>query len=185
MTDLASALANGEGLPDYAGRKVVRTTVSIRNAGDGLSEGLGIDPQVLPLGEEVYVVLKCTVHAHDHDRILDKGTDTGLLVLDQVLKASAGTLIDADLVREAIAEQEEKIKVAREKAKGISRLPGDDPIEQEHVRGEHAPERRDDCFLCQEELAAEEREAKGEPEPEPAPVAPIGGRRRVKDSPQA
>lgn len=185
MTDLASALANTDGLPDYGGRKVTRTAIKVTNAGDGLSQGVAIDPVVLDLGTEVFVVLQCTVDSHEMDRVMDKGSDTGLLVLQQVLKAGTGAIVDGDLVRDAIAAQAEKIRLAKEAAKGISRLPGDDPIEQEHARGEHAPERRDDCFLCQEEIAAEEREANGEPEPEPAPVAPIGGRRRAKDSPQA
>lgn len=126
MTDLASAMADTSSLPDYGGQPVVKTTISIRNAGDGLSEGLGIDPQLLAIGSRVYVVLECLVKAHDH-KMLENAKDQ--LVLDQVLKAGTGTLIDAVVVREAIAAQAERIQAAKDAAAGRQRIPYDDDAE--------------------------------------------------------
>lgn len=144
MTDLATALANTPGkLPDYAGRSVIRTAIKVTNAGDGLSQGVAIDPQVLPVGATVYVVLECVVDSHEHDRVLDKGNDTGLLLLNQVLKAGTGTIIDADLVREAIDHQADKIRLAREQAAGVQRLPlGDAPADPEPTDDETAADVR-------------------------------------------
>lgn len=178
MTDLATALATDPSkLPDYAGRPVVRTTISIRNAGDGLSEGLGIDPQVLPLGDKVYVVLECTVHAHDHDRLMDKGNDTGMLVLDQVLKAGTGTLIDADVVKQAIADQAEVIQRAKEKAQGLERLPYPEELQKAHDLGEHASGLVAGCPSCDSETQAARDEAAADGDGAPAPT-PIAGRAR-------
>lgn len=186
MTDVAAALADTTKLPDYGGRPVVRSTISIRNAGDGLSEGLAIDPQVLPVGEKVYVVLECVVHAHDHDRLMDKGSDTGLLVLDQVLKAGTGTLIDADVVKQAVAEQAERIEAAREAAKGITKLPFPTELQKAHDAGDHADGLVEGCPGCDAEVAAAEDEqrvhdaeaAAAAGDPDPAEPTPIGGRRK-------
>lgn len=184
MTDTAAALADTTKLPDYMGRPVVRSTISIRNAGDGLSEGLAIDPQVLEPGAKVYVVLECVVHAHDHDRLLDKGNDTGLMVLDQVLKAGTGTLIDADVVREAIAEQAERITRAKEAAAGLARLPYPDELQKQHDEGTHAEGLVDGCPACdaeviaaadEERVHAAEQAAQDGTDPEPTPLA---GRRK-------
>lgn len=174
MTTIEQALANTSKLPAYGGRAVTRTSISIRNAGDGLSEGLAIDPTVLPLGETVFVVLECVVHAHDHDRIMDKGNDTGLLVLDQVLKAGTGTIIDGDVVREAVRDQAEKIRVAQEAAKGIQGLPFDAAeLEVKHSDGAHADGLVPGCPLCDQEVAAGAAEADDAP---PVPTS-IAGRR--------
>lgn len=156
MTDIASALAAGS-LPEYGGSPVARTTISIRNAGDGLSQGLAIDPTVLPIGSTQYVVLECVVHGHDHDRILDRGNDTGLLVLDQVLKAGTGTLIDPELVQHVVAAQAEKITRAKEAAAGVARLPYPDELDKAHDNGDHT-DLVEGCPQCDSEVAAEQDE---------------------------
>jgi hypothetical protein len=173
----AAALADTSNLPDYQGRTVARTTISIRNAGDGLSEGLSIDPQVLPLGAVVHVVLECTVVGHDHD-VMKQAPE--LLVLDQVLKAGTGTLIDAEVVKEAVRQQAERIQLAKEAAKGITRLPYGDELQDAHDRGEHAEGLVPGCPACDAEQAALDAEAGGEPAPEQPPTepTPIAGRKR-------
>lgn len=178
MTDAAAALADTTKLPPYGGKTVTRTAIKITNAGDGLSAGLAIEPAVLGLGETHYVVLECVVDSHEHDRIMDKSNDTGLLVLNQVLKAGTGTLIDADVVREAIAQQAEKIQLAKEAAKGITRIPFGDDLQEEHDQGGHAEGLVPGCAACDEEQAAIDAEAGGEPEPAPTEPTPIGGRKR-------
>lgn len=179
MTDIASALADQSKLPAYGGKTVTRTSIKITNAGDGLSAGLAIDPEVLDLGRKVYVVLECVVDSHEHDRILDKGNDTGLLVLNQVLKAGTGTLIDADVVRAAIADQAEKIQKAQEQAKGIERLPfGAEELSNKHAEGAHADGLVPGCPECDAEVANGEAEAKGKTADEPTPIS--GRRARPK-----
>lgn len=184
MTDAASALADTSKLPDYNGRPVVRTAIKITNAGDGLSKGLAIDPQVLDISQTHYVVLECVVDSHEHDRIIAQGNDTGLLVLNQVLVAGTGTLIDADVVKEAIAQQAEKIERAKDAAAGRAKLPYPDELQKQHADGAHADGLIEGCPDCDAETAAAKSEAEVQaaeqaaadaPPPEPTP---IGGRRR-------
>lgn len=150
MTDLATALADKTKLTPYQGRDVLNTSIAIRNAGDGLSEAMGIDPVELAIGTKVTVVLECEVKAHDYQRI----KDTDALTLTQVLKAGTATLIDADVVREALAEQEDRILRAREAAKGIVRLPTGDELDREHGDGLHAGELVAGCPSCDAEQEA-------------------------------
>lgn len=133
MTDLATAMANPLGkLPDYLGVPVVRTAIAIRNTGDGLSQAMAIDPVVYPPGTRLTVVLDCVVHGHDHDRILDKGDDTGTMLLTQVLKAGTAVIVDRDLVADVLDAQAERIQLAKEAAAGVQRLPmGDAPADPE------------------------------------------------------
>lgn len=179
MTDLAAATADTSTLPDYGGRSVARTTLSIRNAGDGLSEGLSIAPQVLPLGQTVYVVLECVVDAHDHVRLKDRKSDTGLLVLDQVLKAGTGTIVDAELVRDVIAAQAERILRAREAAQGLQRLPYDDTLQAQHDEGEHADGLVAGCPDCEAERDADAADAAAADGNVPVEPTPITKRKRT------
>lgn len=180
MTDLASAMADTTKLPAYAGLPVVRTAIKVTNAGDGLSQGLAIDPEVLPLGSRVYVVLECVVDSHEHDRVLDKGSDTGLLVLNQVLKAGTGTLIDGAVVREAIAQQAERIQRAKDEAAGRARLPLPDELQAQHDEGEHAAGLVPGCPTCDAEAGAAGAEADTAPE-----VASIKDRSRRRGATDA
>lgn len=181
MTDVAAALADTSALPDYGGKTVTRTAIKITNAGDGLSQGLAIEPQVLGLGEVHYVVLECVVDSHEHDRLMAQGNDTGLLVLNQVLKAGTGTLIDADVVREAIKEQAERIERAKDAAAGRAKLPYPDELLKQHDEGAHA-ELVEGCPTCDAEVAAARAETEGGDQPTddtaPPEPTPIGGRRR-------
>ncbi len=160
-------------LPDYAGSPVANTTISIRNAGDGLSKGMAIDPQVLVIGNTYYVTLECTLDAHDYKRM---PSAPNMLTLDQVLKAGVAVLMDADLVKAAIEEQRERLLRAEEAKKGIERLPYDDEefvLAQAHAAGEHAGGLVNTCPVCQTERDAEAAEN--------APT-PIGRRKRTPKS---
>lgn len=122
MTDAATAIANnGRKLGKYQGKDVLRTSVSIRNAGDGLSEALAIEPEELKIGTTVFVVLECEVDAHDHKRMKKV---KNAMELVQVLKAGVATLVDEGLVRDLIDEQAQRIETAREEAAGVTKLPG-------------------------------------------------------------
>lgn len=118
--DKVRALADTSGLPDYGGKKVVGTTISIRNAGDGLSEGVAVDPVVYPIGSTQFVVLETVVQAHDHKSSKDSSE---ILLLDQVLKAGVGIVVDADLVQSMIDEQRDRIAKAKDAAAGRLTIP--------------------------------------------------------------
>lgn len=109
-------------LPEYGGKKVLRTSVSIRNAGDGLSEGLAIEPTLYPIGTRLQVVLDVEVVKHNHGPL--RGKDVDFLEVEQVMKASTATVIEAPMVRKALDRQRAKIEKARDDAKGVSNLPG-------------------------------------------------------------
>lgn len=160
-------------LPPYDGQTVASTTISITNAGDGLSKGMAIEPQVLDLRSKRYVVLECTVDAHRHKSL--PGTE--MLTLEQVLKAGVATLVDADLVQVVVDEQRERIAKAEEAKKGISRLPYNDDGELglAHARGEHADSLAEGCPVCDLERDTKLAEEEGK---EPPKVAPIKGRRQ-------
>ena len=106
-------------LSKFDGREVLNTTVAIRNAGDGLSKALGVDPVELHHGEDVYVVLHCTVDKVRFDPIKDA---EDCLTRVHMLKAGDATMVDGDLVAEQLEAQARRI----EEADGVHRLPFDD-----------------------------------------------------------
>ena len=135
-------------IENYLGWPVVATTIAVRNAGDGLSKGMEIDPEVLAPGSTVIVVLECAVDAHDYKKVKDEDA----FELVQVLKAGTALIMDAAVVREALASQAEKLKRAAEKSAGVVRLEltDEDRLLAEHERGEHT-ELRGGCPECDEE----------------------------------
>lgn len=99
----------GRGLGDYEGHDVTSATVSIRNTGHGLEEAMQVDPVKLPLGTTHYVVLECEVEKHRFDPV----KDTDDLNLVNMLKAGRATIVDYDLVRDALNAQTERIDEAK------------------------------------------------------------------------
>lgn len=126
MTDLATALAGGRaGLAPFDGMDVLRTTIAVTNAGDGLSEAMKVDPQEFHLGDEVFVVLRCEVAKVQFVPI----KDTDALSRVHVLKAGDATIIDGDIVEDHLIAQAERILKAKEQAAGVTRLAFDDEDE--------------------------------------------------------
>lgn len=164
-TDAAGALAPTDHLTPFDGRQVLRTSIAVSNAGDGLSEALRIDPREFHHGEVVHVVLECSV---DQVRFvpLDPKDAHGPLVRSHRLKAGTATVVDADLVQEQIDRQRMRIEKAREAAAGVQRIPGmagwsDEETEAllaEHLDGQHASGLREGCPSCDEERQAEDDE---------------------------
>lgn len=179
MTDLANALADTSQLSPYQGKDVLRTSIAIKGAGDGLSEAMGIDPQELAIGSRGVLVLEFVVEAHKHKPI----KDTNALSLEQILKAGTATLIDSDVVQAALAAQREKIDKAKADASGQPRLvdtsgtlnpeaiaggatadgdedPPDEVLLRHHGAGQHK-ELVEGCPACDREVAAAKAEAAG------------------------
>ena len=105
-------------LTSFEGREVMRSTIAIRNAGDGLSEAMKFEPIELHQGQRVYVVLECDVSEVSFPQI----KDTDALSRKHVLRAGAATLVDGAIVLEHITAQRDRIQRLREKAQGIERL---------------------------------------------------------------
>lgn len=155
MTDAATAMADTTQLTPFDGKPVVRTTIAITNAGDGLSDALGIDPQEFHHGDKVYVVLECEVAKVAHIPV-DKDTP-GILLRQHTLRAGVGTIVDADLVEEQVRRQAERIDVARRRAKGEFTL-DESALLEEHEDGQHQ-DLRAGCPECDAEAAAAAAEA--------------------------
>lgn len=105
-------------LTAYEGADVVQSTIRITRAGDGLSDGLQIDPVEYHLGDTVYVVLECNVTRVAHEPV----KDTDVLKRVHTLAAEMGTIVGHDIVAAVLDEQRVKI----EQARGIERLPMDE-----------------------------------------------------------
>lgn len=98
---------------EFEGRRIVKTTIAVTNAGDGLSNAMKIDPQSLHQGDTVYVVLECEVGKIGFDPFADE-----VCARVQTLKAGVATIIDRDSVSEAIEAQRTKIREAEDAAAG-------------------------------------------------------------------
>lgn len=111
-------------LGDIDGVPVAGTTIAIRNAGDGLSRSLKIEPKLLHPKQTVFVVLECEVIGINFAQIKDANE----VLRNQILRAGVATLIDRDLVITAIDAQRDKIQAARDAETGAQSLfGGDDP----------------------------------------------------------
>jgi glucokinase len=179
MTDIATALAATPGnLSSFDGLDVLRATIAVTGAGDGLSEAMKVDPQEFHHGEELYVVLKCEVAKVRFDPI----KDTDALIRVHILKAGDATIVDKALVGPLVAEQAERIRLAKEAAAGVRRLEfadqdeetEEDVLHRQHEQGVHEDGTRDNCPDCEAELALEAQETGDE-------LAVVRERRRVSD----
>lgn len=120
---LEEALADSE-LGSYFDRPVIRTSIKLTKAGDGLSKALGIAPQVLEPGKTVMVLVECTVGPHTHAPI----PDTECFALIQTLEAGVATIVGDKASERKLRLQANAIDRAREQAKGIARIPGTEDV---------------------------------------------------------
>lgn len=117
-------------LGTYEGFDVSGATVSIRNAGDGLSQALEVEAVKLDLHSTVHVVLECEVTKHTYEEIKD---DPDALILVNVLKAGRATLIDRDTVASALDEQTRKIEEAKAEAERDKRQMSLDDVDEDDI----------------------------------------------------
>jgi hypothetical protein len=108
-------------LSPFEGRDVITTRIAITNAGDGLYDALAVEPNEMHLGETVYVVLQCEVAKIRHDPV----KDTDGLARVHTLKAGTGTIVDAGLVQDVIADQARRNQLERNTAGAIIAVPRD------------------------------------------------------------
>lgn len=173
MSDAAPALPT---LEPFEGLPVVEAGIEIPGAAGGLREAMKIDPATFHKGEEAFVVLACRVGKVRFDPI-DADYLDGPQRRVHVFVVTNATMVNGDIVRAQLNDQAERIRLAKEAAQGVTRLPyTDDEFvhAQAHAAGEHASGLVDPCPVCQTEKAAVEAEAEAD-----APT-PITGRRKRK-----
>lgn len=156
-------------LDDFENKPVTEVGIEIPGAAGGLRDAMKIDPEQFHQGDQVYVVLHCDVSKIRFEPV-DKDYPTGPQRRVHVFAVENATMVDGDLVSTQLTEQAERIRLAREEAEGIKRLPFDEgEMGLAHARGEHSEGLVDGCPVCQSEKDAEEAEQ--------APT-PIRGRKR-------
>lgn len=102
------------GLGTYKGREIVSAAMALRNAGDGLSEAMQLDPVELEIGQRVHIVIEAVVDQH---RLVPaiRGDVHGPLQIVAGLKAEAAKIVDNPTVAKLI----DKHKAALNKQKEI------------------------------------------------------------------
>lgn len=126
--DLIAAMVDAK-LTPFEGKDVVRATMAVVGAGDGLSKAMALDPMEIPEGTSVTIVIRGVVEEVSYKKI-SKDTPK-LLGRKHKIVAGTATFLDNALVAKALDEQDEKIRVAKEKAHGVERLAaadGSDPV---------------------------------------------------------
>lgn len=128
--DAVAAHADSSALQPFDGREVVRSTIAVTGAGDGLSAAMAVDPQEYHHGQEVVIVIRGVVGKIRFDQ-LDPDDEDSALVRVHSIKAGTATILNeagAKRVQKDLDRQADAIKRAVEAAKGIARLEGiDDP----------------------------------------------------------
>jgi hypothetical protein len=127
--DAASAMAEKAHLSPFGDTDVVRTSIKVTNAGDGLSAALAIQPQELAHGDEVWIVMQGIVAKVGHDPI-DPKDPHGALVRVHTIRAEAATLLNEAGVKKVkgiLARQVAAIRKAVEEARGIHTFGDADP----------------------------------------------------------
>lgn len=149
-------------LAPFEGRPVVRSSVRITKAGDGLSDALKFAPVALHHDDEVFFVLKGVVSQVNHK---PEDRDSDELVRVQTVEAVEIAMVDEADVTELLASAAERVRRSKEEAlkeDGIFPLPidgSDDAILAAHDAGEH-DELVDGCAACDEERTAVAAESK-------------------------
>lgn len=119
MTDLATALATRE-LTPFEGQPVIRASIAVTKAGDGLSEKLQFDPVELHVGDHFRLVLDVVVGEIRFKPIKDAPECLNRIA---ILVAGDASMEDEHFAEEQIKATRDGIRLARENAAGITRLP--------------------------------------------------------------
>ncbi len=160
MTPTKNAPKN-TGLGKFENDSIVRTAIAVQNAGDGLSESLKTDPVVLHRGDEVFVVLRTKVRHVAFPATDRKHEDDPEVARLHVLRTESATIVDSELVLDAIETQERRNRERQEADKGAQKLDGMDEaslLRKDHEAGKHRRTRKG-CPECELE---KELEAAGE-----------------------
>lgn len=131
MTDITTAVLARE-LTPFEGRSVTRSRIEIPGAAGGLQDALDVEPVELHHGEERFLLMKVETVKVRHDPIKDSDSLARVHVLKPV--AGMSTFVDATIAEKMLNEEVDRIRVAREEAAGVTRLPmGPDPTDLDGV----------------------------------------------------
>lgn len=115
---LEEALADKSMLGTYQDEPVLKTTIKLTKAGDGLSKSLAIAPQLLPIGSKGMLLVAYEVTAHNHKRI----KDVEAFEVTQTLEAQTVAVVDDKQSEKKIERQRRALEKAQMSAKGVERL---------------------------------------------------------------
>jgi hypothetical protein len=102
----------------FEGHDVIKSGIEMPGAGGGLNKALSVDELEKHHGDRFVVAVEVEVVKVRHDTI----KDTQALQRVHVLRVDNATIIESDVVAEALDAQRVKV----EEAKGITRLPYED-----------------------------------------------------------
>lgn len=130
-------------LTPFDGKDVIAVGINVRNAGDGLSDSLNIEPREFHHGDKVYVVMETECVGIGYDPV----KNTSALRRVHTLKAGTATIVDEAEVKAMIEAQAakneiERLRIQREKdeAKGnVALTDGDVDLDERPKAGEPAP----------------------------------------------
>lgn len=124
-------------LPSFEDTPVVRSSVRITKAGDGLSEALKFEPEALHYRQQVYFVLRGEVTQINH-RPATNDEDDDLMVRVHTVEAREIALVTEAAVEHLLESERTRLKRLQDKAESRTPLPGldgDDPAQVENVGG--------------------------------------------------
>lgn len=110
--------------------EVINAAVAVKNAGDGLSKALIVDPSLVDLepGAKGVIALEYEVGPIHFVPVKDA---PGCFTRKADLMVESGTFIDDAAVRDALERQ----RIAIEEHEGVHRLPLDEPAEDDAADG--------------------------------------------------
>lgn len=115
---LQDALTDKSQLGTYQDEPVLKTTIKLTKAGDGLSKSLAIAPQLLPIGSKGMLLVAYEVTAHNHKRI----KDVEAFEVNQTLEAQTVTVVDDKSSERKIERQRRALEKAEKSRRGVERL---------------------------------------------------------------
>jgi hypothetical protein len=111
-------------LSRFENHDVLSSTISVTNAGDGLSAALSVDPAEYQLGDTVFVVLETRVAKVTYTPSKDS-PEARIRV--HTLKTEHASVVDGQTVAGLLADTKRKLAEkaeAEEEAKGVQKIPG-------------------------------------------------------------
>lgn len=112
-------------LQPFENHDVVGTSITLKNAGDGLSQALKIDPAEYEHGESVYLVVETKVSKVSFVPSKDNADN---MIRHHELATVVATPVEHGKVKTVLASHRKKL----EAAEGVSQLPGlDEPSDDD------------------------------------------------------
>jgi hypothetical protein len=148
-------------LGSHEGRPVIGTKIKVRKTGDGLSEALKIDPEIIKVGEERMLAVRVVCVDVQNPAENRKQPAEGGVLRMHIFDATEAAFIDGAVVEDVLAKQRERIDRAKDAEVGQGRLPTDEELHAAHDAGEHSAGLVDGCADCDHEADLEAAENTG------------------------